>query len=133
VWRTLLAILIVVLVGFAARVEWEAGSPAEAQSVNPAIPNLPSALPEVNPDATEQSAPTSSPTATSSPAATSSPTTASPTAEATSTSTPSASPTPSGGRTTLNSGGPPNGPAPLMPSGDCPKEYPHEWGGACYR
>jgi hypothetical protein len=127
VWRTLLAILIVVLVGFAARVEWEVGSPAEAQSVNPATPTLPSALPEVNPDVTEQSAPTSSPTATSSP------TTASPTAEATSASTPSASPTPSGEGTILNSGGPPNGPAPLMPSGDCPKEFPHEWGGACYR
>jgi hypothetical protein len=127
VWRTLLAILIVVLAGFAARVEWEAGSPAEAQSVNPAIPTPNSALPEVTPDVPDQSAPTSSP------AATSSPTTASPTAAATSTSTPSASPTPSGERTILSSGGPPKGPAPLMPSGECPKEYPHERGGACYR
>ncbi len=123
-WRTVLAVLIVVLVGFAARVEWEAGSPAEAQSVNAAIPNL--NVPEANSGVT-QPPPTSPPTATSSP------TTASPTADATSTTTPSASPTPSAERTIFNSGGSPSGPVALMPDGGCPKEYPHERGGACYR
>ena len=32
----------------------------------------------------------------------------------------------------MNAGGPPKGPVPLMPDGNCPKEYPVERSGACY-
>ena len=32
----------------------------------------------------------------------------------------------------MNAGGPPKGPVPLMPGGNCPKEYPVERSGACY-
>jgi hypothetical protein len=38
---------------------------------------------------------------------------------------------PSGGL--LNSGGPENGPVPLMPDEGCPVEYPVERGDLCYR
>lgn len=33
----------------------------------------------------------------------------------------------------LEAGGPEDGPAPLMPDGDCPDEYPTQQGGVCYR
>lgn len=33
----------------------------------------------------------------------------------------------------MNAGGASEGPAPTMPSGDCPKEFPVRHGGACYR
>jgi hypothetical protein len=61
-----------------------------------------------------------------SPGSTSSPT-ASPTA--------AASPTPSAPtkKPLIESGGPPKGPVPLMLDGSCPKEYPEQRGGACYR
>ena len=35
--------------------------------------------------------------------------------------------------TTLNSGGPSEGPVPEMPGGGCPQEFPVEIGGACFR
>ena len=35
--------------------------------------------------------------------------------------------------TTLDAGGPKNGPVPLMPDGGCPVEYPDQRGGLCYR
>jgi hypothetical protein len=38
-----------------------------------------------------------------------------------------------GGGRILDSGGPKNGPVPLMSGGGCPDEYPVELGGACYR
>ena len=38
-----------------------------------------------------------------------------------------------GPRNLLNSGGPENGPVPLMPDGGCPVKYPHERDGLCYR
>ena len=41
--------------------------------------------------------------------------------------------TPLGDRTVLDSGGPENGPVPLMPGGGCPVEYPIERGDLCYR
>jgi len=41
--------------------------------------------------------------------------------------------TPLGDRTVLDSGGPENGPVPLMPDGGCPVEYPIQRGGLCYR
>jgi hypothetical protein len=34
--------------------------------------------------------------------------------------------------TLMNAGGPTAGPAPRMPDGSCPKEFPQERGGACY-
>jgi hypothetical protein len=45
--------------------------------------------------------------------------------------TPSLSPTPK--PRILNSGGPENGPVPLMADGGCPVEYPIERGTLCYR
>jgi hypothetical protein len=45
--------------------------------------------------------------------------------------TPAPPPPPDG--TVLDSGGPENGPVPLMPDGGCPVEYPHERGDLCYR
>jgi hypothetical protein len=38
-----------------------------------------------------------------------------------------------GGDTLMGSGGPENGPVPLMPGGGCPDEYQFERGDACYR
>ena len=46
---------------------------------------------------------------------------------------PAAPATPLGDRTVLNSGGPENGPVPLMPNGGCPVEYPKQRGEVCYR
>ena len=40
--------------------------------------------------------------------------------------------TPVGDRTVLDSGGPENGPVPLMPDGGCPVEYPAQRGDLCY-
>ena len=39
----------------------------------------------------------------------------------------------SGGGSLLDAGGPQQGPVPSMPSGGCPKEYPVQKSGACYR
>ncbi len=44
---------------------------------------------------------------------------------------PTPGPTPGSG-TLMNAGGPSAGPAPLMPDGTCPAEYPVKRGGACY-
>ena len=33
----------------------------------------------------------------------------------------------------LNAGGPSEGPVPMMPDGGCPKEFPVQRGGACFR
>ena len=49
------------------------------------------------------------------------------------TSTPPPTTTPFGERTVLNSGGPKNGPVPVMRDGGCPVEYPHQRGDLCYR
>jgi hypothetical protein len=47
---------------------------------------------------------------------------------------PSPSPSPAPNPSTLmNAGGPTTGPAPPMPGGGCPKEFPHERDGACYQ
>ena len=45
---------------------------------------------------------------------------------------PSPPPEPNPG-TLMNAGGPPTGPAPLMPNGSCPKEFPQQRSGACYQ
>lgn len=44
---------------------------------------------------------------------------------------PSSQPNPSPG-TLFKAGGPSEGPVPVMPSGDCPREYPQQRGNACY-
>jgi hypothetical protein len=100
-------VLIVVAAGFALRVAWESPSAVRAQ---------------------ETTTYTTS-TATASPAPTT--TTASPSPTTTSTASPSPS-TPSPNDRMLNSGGPPDGPVPLMPGGECPSEYPVRKDGACY-
>ena len=81
---------------------------------------------QTTPEATAPQAATQQPT-TSQPAA-SQPTTPQPT-------TPQPAPptTPLGDRTVLDSGGPENGPVPLMPDGGCPVEYPVQRGDLCYR
>jgi hypothetical protein len=56
-----------------------------------------------------------------------SPSTASP-----SSSSPSPKPRPLGDRNLLNAGGPTNGPAPLMPDGTCPPEFPTKHKNLCY-
>ena len=72
-----------------------------------------------------------------------SPAGASPTASATATASPSPTPAPASPEPTpspapqpnpdlLDAGGPTIGPAPLMPGGGCPKEYPVKRAGACY-
>jgi micrococcal nuclease len=48
-------------------------------------------------------------------------------------STPAPPPPPPPERIMLESGGPTNGPVPLMPDGGCPVEYPVERGDLCYR
>ena len=45
---------------------------------------------------------------------------------------PSSSPTPQGDRNLLDAGGPTNGPAPLMPDGTCPPEFPTKHNNLCY-
>ena len=67
------------------------------------------------------SSPDPSPSATAS-------STASPTTSASPTASASASP-----GSLIDSGGSKSGPVPLMLDGSCPKEYPVERGGACYR
>jgi hypothetical protein len=102
-------ILLVFATGFALRAAWESPSAVEAQ------------------ETTTYTAPTTS-TVTASPAPTT--TTASP-APTTTTASPSPS-TPSPSDRMLNSGGPPDGPVPLMPGGECPSEYSVRKDGACY-
>jgi hypothetical protein len=46
---------------------------------------------------------------------------------------PPSQPGPTPPPTTLNSGGPSEGPVPEMPGGGCPQEFPVEIGGACFR
>ena len=67
-----------------------------------------------------------SPTATATATASPSPTPEPPTPE------PAPSPTPQPNPDLFDSGGPTVGPAPLMPGGGCPKEYPIKRADACY-
>jgi hypothetical protein len=100
--------LMVFATGFALRLAWESPSAVDAQQTTTY---------------------TTTSTATASPAPTT--TTASPSPTTTSTASPSPS-TPSPNDRMLNSGGPPDGPVPLMPGGECPSEYPVRKDGACY-
>jgi hypothetical protein len=45
---------------------------------------------------------------------------------------PTSRPRPQGDRNLLDAGGPTNGPAPLMPDGTCPPEFPTEHKNLCY-
>ena len=45
---------------------------------------------------------------------------------------PRSSPPPSPPGSIFNAGGPEDGPVPVMPSGNCPKEFPMKQGEACY-
>jgi hypothetical protein len=53
-------------------------------------------------------------------------------ASPTSSSSSSPSPRPQGDRSLLDAGGPTNGPAPLMPDGTCPPEFPTKHKNLCY-
>jgi endonuclease YncB( thermonuclease family) len=66
-------------------------------------------------------------------AATQQPTTSQPAAAQPTTPQPAPPATPLGNRTMLDSGGPENGPVPLMPDGSCPAEYPDKLDGLCHR
>jgi hypothetical protein len=76
-----------------------------------------------NTTGTTQSSPSPRTPSTSSPSA-SSPSPSSP--------SPSSRPRPQGDRSLLDAGGPTNGPAPLMPDGTCPPEFPTKHQNLCY-
>src|SRR5215203_5134846 len=61
-----------------------------------------------------------------------SPSTTSPSTTSPSSPSPSSKPRPQGERNLLNAGGPTNGPAPLMPDGTCPPEFPPKHKNLCY-
>jgi hypothetical protein len=97
--------LMVFAIGLALRATWESPPTVEAQQ-------------------TTTLTPTTTSTATATPATTTSPP-----------STATSSPDPSSSRPRddlFKSGGPPDGPVPLMPGGKCPPEYPVQKDGACY-
>ena len=71
---------------------------------------------------------TSSTTTQSSPL----PSSASPSSSSSSSPSPSSNPKPQGDRNLLDAGGPTNGPAPLMPDGTCPPEFPTKHENLCY-
>ena len=96
-------VLVVLATGFALRAAWESPPTVEAQQITTLTPT----------------------TSTASPA----PTTTTSTTPATASPSPS-SPSPSDRM--LESGGPADGPVPLMPGGGCPSEYPVQKDGACF-
>ena len=58
--------------------------------------------------------------------------TASPSTASPSSPSPTSRPRPQGDRNLLDAGGPTNGPAPLMPDGTCPAEFPTKHKNLCY-
>jgi hypothetical protein len=60
------------------------------------------------------------------------PSSASPSSSSSSGPSASSPPTPQGDRNLLDAGGPTNGPAPLMPDGTCPPEFPTKHKNLCY-
>ncbi len=56
-----------------------------------------------------------------------------PTPPPTPTPPPRPSPPPPAAAPPFKAGGPEDGPVPRMPNGSCPKEFPNERGGACFR
>jgi hypothetical protein len=61
-----------------------------------------------------------------------SPSSPSPSTTSPSSPSPSSKPRPQGDLNLLNAGGPTNGPAPLMPDGTCPPEFPTKHKNLCY-
>jgi hypothetical protein len=57
---------------------------------------------------------------------------ASPSSASSSSPSPTSRPRPLGDRNLLDAGGPTNGPAPLMPDGTCPPEFPTKHKNLCY-
>jgi hypothetical protein len=102
----------------------ECGEPAPPPRRNPPPSPSPTPSPAPTPSPTPVTAPTPSPTPVTAP-------TPSPTPSPSP--SPSPEPNPPGDDELLDAGGPKFGPAPLMPGGECPKEYPLERSGACYR
>lgn len=151
----LAVVALVIVVGFVARITYEQvfypdtpaiaqadqydcasfGSQESAQAELDRDPSDPNNLdPDGNgqacddyPYGTTSGTNSASPTTTSSPA----PTTSDPSSSA-SPSSASASAKPRPNRDLFNSGGPKNGPVPLMPDGGCPVEFPVEHDGLCY-
>jgi hypothetical protein len=81
----------------------------------------------------DYSASTTNTTTQSSPSpSTASPSNPSPSSPSPSSPSPSSKPRPLGDRNLLNAGGPTNGPAPLMPDGSCPPEFPTKHKNLCY-
>jgi endonuclease YncB( thermonuclease family) len=118
--------------------EPEAKSPETTQlSILPEATSPDTAAPQ--PTTPEQTTPErTTPLAITPQAATQQPTTSQPAAPQPTTpqpTTPRPAPptTPLGDRTMLDSGGPQNGPVPLVPEGGCPVEYPVQRGDLCYR
>ena len=118
--------------------EPEATSPETTQLSIPQVATSPeTATPQ--PTTPEQTPPERTPPLAITPqAVTEQPTTSQPAAPQPTTpqpTTPRPAPptTPVGDRTVLDSGGPQNGPVPLVPEGGCPVEYPVQRGDLCYR
>jgi cell division protein FtsN len=61
-----------------------------------------------------------------------SPSSPSPSSPSPSSASPSSEPRPQGDQNLLDAGGPTNGPAPLMPDGTCPPEFPTKHQDLCY-
>jgi micrococcal nuclease len=126
---------------------WATDPCATPESTTPEATTPEATIPEATTPETTAPQPTT-PEATASQPATQQPTTPQPAAPQPTTPQPaapqSATPppatpqpappaTPFGDRTVLDSGGPENGPVPLMPGGGCPVEYPTQRGNVCYR
>ena len=79
--------------------------PAYAQATTPKTTTTPRPTPRPTPEPTPDPEPTPAPAPT-----------------------PQPNPAPA-----FNAGGPAKGPVPVMPDGDCPKEFPAKEGNACYR
>jgi hypothetical protein len=60
------------------------------------------------------------------------PSSPSPSSPSPSSPSPTSKPKPEGTRNLLDAGGPTNGPAPLMPNGTCPPEFPTEHNNLCF-
>ena len=103
------------------------GSPPSTTITTPPPTTSPPSTTITTPPPTP-SPPPRTPSPTSSPP----PKTPPPTTSASPPSSASASPTPHPPRDLFNAGGPSNGPVPLMPDGDCPKEFPVKQNGLCY-
>jgi cytoskeletal protein RodZ len=123
-----LALIVFILVcGFVARVAWVAATgsgdePGRIETSHVAQ----KALAQSN---GENTRPSSAPPNSDSPPSPNTPSQSSSKASPPSSSSSSSS---SNRGTLMNAGGPPRGPVPKMPNGECPREYPVEKNGGCY-